>query len=204
MATADLNYVLARARQLAAGSAAPPDAALLARFVAHRDEAAFTALVARHGAMVFGVCRRVLHDRHDAEDACQATFLVLSRKAAAVRKHSALGPWLHGVAFRISCKLKRRLARRTAVPLPDDIPNATTDDVSWREVRAVLDAEIRRLPERLQSPILLCYVQGKTRDEAAAELGWSVGTLRGRLDRGRELLRSRLARRGLALSAGLL
>src|SRR5207237_7314827 len=122
MATADLNHVLARARRLAAGSAAPPDAALLARFVGQRDEAAFTALVARHGAMVFGVCRRVLRDRHDAEDACQATFVVLARKAPAIRKRAALGPWLHGVAFRISCKLNRRLARRTAVPLPDDVP----------------------------------------------------------------------------------
>src|SRR5437899_6991709 len=101
MATADLNHVLSRARRLAVGDpVAPPDAVLLARFVARRDEAAFAALVARHGAMVFGVCRRVLHDRHDAEDACQATFLVLARRAAAIRKRSALGPWLHGVAFR--------------------------------------------------------------------------------------------------------
>src|SRR5262249_35880846 len=127
-----------------------------------------------------------------------------ARRPAAIRKRAALGPWLHGVAFRISCKLKRRQSRRAAETLSHDLVGASADDVSWRETRTVLDAEIRRLPERLQSPILLCYVEGKPRDEAAAELGWSVSTLRGRLDRGRELLRSRLARRGLALSAALL
>src|SRR5262249_17810774 len=155
-------------------------------FVTTRDESAFAAIVARHGAMVFGVCRRVLHHRQDAEDACQATFLVLARRPAAIRKRTALGPWLHGGAFRVSCKLKRRESRGTAETLSQDVAGASADDVSWRETRTVLDAEIRRLPERLQSPILLCYVEGKTRDEAAAELGWSVSTLRGRLDRGRE------------------
>src|SRR5262245_53810250 len=101
MATADLSHVLDRARRLAAGDpAAPPDAVLLARFVALRDEAAFAALVARHGSMLFSVCRRVLHDRHDAEDACQATFLVLARKASSIRRKTTLGAWLHGVAFR--------------------------------------------------------------------------------------------------------
>src|SRR5262249_20861309 len=109
-----------------------------------------------------------------------------------------------GVAFRISCKLKRRQSRHATEQLSRDVAGRGVDDVSWREIRTVLDAEIRRLPERLQSPILLCYVQGKTRDEAAAELGWPVSTVRGRWAGGRDLFRSRLPRRGLALSAVLL
>jgi RNA polymerase sigma factor (sigma-70 family) len=181
-----------------------PDGILLYRFVSDHDEAAFAALLERHGPMVLGVCRRVLRDFHDAEDACQATFLVLARKAASIRQPGAVGSWLHGVAYRVAGKLKARGAHR-GIPggTLDDVPQAAPPDVSWREVRGVLDEELRRLPECYRAPLVLCYLEGKTRDEAARQLGWSVGTLRGRLERGRERLRLRLTRRGLTLPAAL-
>src|SRR5205823_797290 len=142
---------------------------LLSRFVKTRDESAFAALVARHGPAVLGVCRRVLADRHAAEDAFQATFLVLARRAAAIRRSASVGCWLHGVAFRVATKVKARLAKRPRLTdVPD--PAVETDDVSWREVRRILDEEVNRLPEHLRYPILLCYFGGKTRDEAAEAL----------------------------------
>jgi RNA polymerase sigma factor (sigma-70 family) len=206
MTNGQLDGVLQHIRKLAAdGAGATSDRALLERFVRQRDEAAFAALVQRHGPMVLGVCRRVLRHVHDAEDACQATFLVLARRAATIRNKDALGSWLHGVAYRASASLQRRIARRQAREGPAvEVAQPEPADVSWREVRGVLDEELRRLPERFQAPLLLCYLEGKTRDEAAQQLGWSLGTLRGRLERGRELLRSRLTRRGLTLSAALL
>jgi RNA polymerase sigma factor (sigma-70 family) len=180
------------------------DRDLLDRFVRQHDEAAFTALVRRHGPMVFSVCRRILRNSHDAEDACQAAFLVLARKAAAVRNQDSVGSFLHGVAYRVAVRLLRDVARRQGRERPmEDLPQRDSADVTWREVRSILDAELHRLPARFQAPLLLCYLEGKTRDEAAQELGWSLGTLRGRLDRGREMLRARLARRGLGLSAAL-
>jgi RNA polymerase sigma factor (sigma-70 family) len=206
MPKASLDNVLYHLHRLAAvhSAARLPDQALLERFLADHDETAFTALVERHGPMVLGVCRRVLRDAHHAEDACQAVFLVLARRAGSIRNHAALGSWLHGVAYRISCKLKASLARR-AQPLPLDEPPQPGDgeEMSWRELQAILDAELQRLPEKLRAPIVLCYLEGKTRDEAAQQLGWSEGTLRGRLERGRHLLRGRLERRGLTLSAAL-
>ncbi len=201
------------------------DGALLERFVGAADEAAFTVLVERHGAMVFGVCQRVLGNTHDAEDACQATFLVLARKASSLRKRSALGSWLHGIAFRISANLKRQLARRqkreqTALRLPSPLGgrgaggegaaplrSTATDaggDLSWREMRTVLDEELQRLPERYRTALVLCYLEGETRDEAAHRLGATPGALHGLLERGRNLLRERLIKRGLSLSAALL
>ena len=177
---------------------------LVGRFVATRDESAFAALVARHGPMVFGVCRRVLADRHTAEDAFQATFLVLARRASAIRRTASLGCWLHGVAFRVANKLKARLARQPRSASLPDLPADSRDDVSWRDVRRILDEEVSRLPERLRLPVLLCYFEGKTRDEAAEALGWKLSTLRGRLEDGRERLKTRLARRGVELSAALL
>jgi RNA polymerase sigma factor (sigma-70 family) len=183
-----------------------PDRGLLERFVASRDEAAFEALVRRYGPMVYGVCRRVLRHPEDTEDAFQAAFLVLARQAAAVRKSDSLGSWLHGVAYRVAANLRRDLARRRSREAvgADPPESAAAAEVSWQDVRVALDEELARLPERFQAPLVLCYLEGKTRDEAARELGWSVGTLRGRLERGRDLLRSRLTRRGLGLSAALL
>ncbi len=207
MSNRPLQNVLWHLRELAAAepATAATDRDLLHRFVHHHDEAAFAALVQRHGPMVLSVCRRVLHHAHDAEDACQAAFLVLARKAGSIRKGDSVGSWLHGVAFRAAANLKRQVARRHARERPAvDVPQADAGDVSWREVRAVLDEELRRLPARYQAPLVLCYLEGKTRDEAAHELGWSQGTLRGRLERARDLLRTRLARRGLTLSASLL
>ena len=177
---------------------------LLGRFLTTRDESAFAALVARHGPMVFGVCRRVLADRHTAEDAFQATFLVLARRASAIRRTASLGYWLHGVAFRVANKLKARLARQPRSASLPDLPADSRDDVSWRDVRRILDEEVSRLPERLRLPILLCYFEGKTRDEAAEALGCRLSTLRGRLEDGRERLKARLVRRGVELSAALL
>lgn len=202
-----MNSLLRHIRTLVAVEQAAklPDQELVERFVANRDEAAFTTLMERHGAMVLGVCRRVLHRLHDAEDACQATFLVLARRAASIRKHRAVASWLHGVAHRVSRKLRADIVRRTArhgreidVAVPD-----TTANVTWREVQAVLDVELGRLPEKYRSPLILCYFEGKTQDEAARELGLSNGALRGLLERGRERLRSRLVRRGVTLSGAL-
>lgn len=182
------------------------DRQLLERFATNRDEAAFAALVSRHGAMVLNVCRRVLSSEPDAEDACQATFLVLACKARSIRKKDSVGSWLHGVAYRAATNLRRaKLRRRT-----HEMQGAVTElakvsgDVTWREVQTILDEEIQRLPENLKAPILLCYLEGKTHNEAAIELGWSLTTFRGRLDRGRESLRKQLTRRGVTLSAVLL
>jgi RNA polymerase sigma factor (sigma-70 family) len=184
-----------------------PDRELLERFVGGHDEAAFAALVHRHGAMVLAVCRRVLRDPHDAEDACQATFIILSRKAADVRKPDALSSWLHGVAFRVARDLRAKLARRATQPLApgDDVARADRpESLTWAEVRQALDEELVRLPEHYRAALVLCYLEGRSRDEAALQLGWSLPTLRGRLERGRALLHARLVRRGLTLSAGLL
>jgi RNA polymerase sigma factor (sigma-70 family) len=178
---------------------------LLQRFVASRDESAFAMIVRRHGPMVLGVCRRVLRHAHDSEDACQATFVVLARKAPAIRKHESLACWLHGVAFRVAQRLRHEVARRPIATISSAAPVVEADSSeAWREIRNLLDEEIRRLPTRLQAPVLLCYVEGMTRDEAAQQLGWSLGVLRGRLERARELLRGRLVRRGITLSAALL
>jgi RNA polymerase sigma factor (sigma-70 family) len=206
MTNGQLDGVWQHIRKLAAeGAGCASDRELLERFVRDRDEASFAALVERHGPMVFGVCRRVLRHQHDAEDACQAAFLVLARRAASIRNREALGAWLHGVAYRAAASLGRRLARRRAREGPEtDVPQPEAGDVTWREVRGIFDEELRRLPDRFRAPLLLCCLEGKTRDEAAQELGWSVGTLRGRLERGREMLRARLTRRGVTLSAALL
>jgi RNA polymerase sigma factor (sigma-70 family) len=181
------------------------DRELLERFLDANDESAFTALVERHGPMVLGVCRRALRNHHDAEDACQATFLVLARQVASVRKKTSLSSWLHGVACRTASNLRReqRRRRRREQDVEPPAPRDASDDVSWQEVQVILDEELEHLPERYRSPLVLCYLDGKTRDEAAQQLGIRVGTLHGRLERGRELLRKRLTARGLTLSAAL-
>jgi RNA polymerase sigma factor (sigma-70 family) len=182
------------------GGAQTADQELLARFLAGREEGAFAALMERHGPMVLGVCERVLRNGHDAEDACQAVFLVLARKAGSVRKHGSLASWLHGVALRVAHKLHARLARRAAREAAAAARKPTAcepDEISWREVQRLLDEELQALPDRYRAPLVLCYLQGRTRDEAARELGWTLGALHGRLERGREMLRGRLVRRGV-------
>jgi len=207
MTRQSLNGVLQHLRTVAAVQTYRElsDHELLERFVGAREEAAFTVLIERHGPMVLGVCRRALPHLHDAEDACQATFLVLARKAASLRKRTALSSWLHGVACRVVVKLKRDHARRTsrerAVGAPAEKDPAA--EVSWREVQTILDEELEQLPERYRVPVILCYLECTTRDQAAQQLGLSPGSLHGRLERARGLLRQRLINRGLTLAAVL-
>jgi RNA polymerase sigma factor (sigma-70 family) len=179
------------------------DRGLLRRFADERDEAAFAELMRRHGPMVLGVCRRVLDDPNDADDAFQATFLVLARKAGSVGRPDRLAGWLYGVALRIVRKMRantahRRARQRQMTDLPGTEPGREAD---WDEVRGALDDEVQRLPEKFRQPVLLCYLEGRTREEAARQLGWSAGAVKGMLERGRELLRSRLTRRGVTVSA---
>jgi RNA polymerase sigma factor (sigma-70 family) len=199
-----LHGVLDCIRRLAGGPAesAHSDRHLLERFARQRDEESFAELVRRHGPLVWGVCRRVLGNSHDAEDAFQAVFLVLARRAGAVRWHDDVGKWLYGVAVRIARKARAQHLRQgvRGGPLPD-VAAATTDAGDWQELRPLLDDEISRLPEKYRVPIVLCYLQGKTYGEAAKLLGWAEGTVSGRLARARDLLRGRLLRRGLAPSA---
>jgi RNA polymerase sigma factor (sigma-70 family) len=181
------------------------DQDLLKRYVASKDESAFATLVKRHGPMVWGLCRQMLRHAQDAEDAFQAVFLVLVRKAATIRKQESVGGWLYSVAFRVAKRLRASSARRRAreQPLANGVA-AAVEDLSWRDVQVVLNEELNRLADKYRAPLLLCCLQGKTRDEAAQQLGWSLGTLRGLLDRGRALLRARLLRRGVTLSTTLL
>jgi RNA polymerase sigma factor (sigma-70 family) len=183
-----------------------PDAELLDRFALHQEEAAFTALMRRHGPLVLGVCRRVLPNWHDAEDAFQATFLVLARKARSVIKQESVGSWLYQVAYRTALRIRARTAGRQRreqqagrSPVPD-----TLAEVTGRELLVVLDEELNRLPSQHRMPLVLCYLQGLTRDQAARQLGWSLRALKHRLEQARERLQDRLARRGLALPAALL
>jgi RNA polymerase sigma factor (sigma-70 family) len=182
------------------------DRDLLHRFALSRDGDAFTALVHRYGPLVFGVCRRVLRQGQDAEDAFQATFLVLARKAGSVGQPERLGNWLYGVASRVARKARAEAARRHARQQQImDRPTSQCDrEADWEDLRQVLDDEVQRLPDKFRVPLVLCYLQGMTREEAAARLGWSAGAVKGMLERGRELLRSRLGRRGMTLSVGSL
>jgi len=180
------------------------DRQLLERYLSRHDDTAFTALVQRYGPLVLRVCRRVLGDWHACEDAVQATFLVLARKATAIRKQQSVSSWLHGVAYRVSLKARGRGCRSDRLPAAAErLPADPVADVTWRELRDVLDEELRLLPDKYAAPLLLCYLESKTRDEAAHQLGWPLGTFNKRLDRGRELLRARLTRRGLGLAAVL-
>jgi RNA polymerase sigma factor (sigma-70 family) len=184
----------------------PPDRLLLERFIAHKDEAAFAALVERHGAMVLAVARNVLQHRHDAEDVFQATFLVLARQAGSVRKRGSAGSWLHGVAYRLAQKARTAAAarHRRESRAPARASDESPDDLTWRELSAILHEELERLPDKYRTPLVLCYLEGMTQDTAAAHLGLAKGTLRGRMERGRLLLRGRLSRRGLAPAVVLL
>jgi serpin B len=181
----------------------PSDGQLLERFADHRDEAAFEALLLRHGPMVWNVCNRVLGNASDADDAFQATFLVLLRKARSIARRDSVGSWLHGVAYRVALDararaVRRRTHEREGATMPTEEHRA---DATWTEVRRVLDEELRRLPEKYRAPLVLCYLEGKTNDEAAEQLGCSRGTIAGRLSRARDLLRGRLTRRGVTLTS---
>ena len=207
MTSAQAGTVLKHIRRLDAMPRAiqQPDAELLGRFAARRDGAAFADLVRRHGPMVLTVCRSVLRHEQDAEDAFQATFLVLARKADSIRERDAVAGWLCEVAHRVAVKAQADTARRRAreqrvPPMPAADP---TQEMTLRDLRRALNDELRRLPERYRVPLVLCYLEGRTHAEAAVLLGWSKDTFRGRLDRGREHLRRRLASRGIALSAVL-
>jgi RNA polymerase sigma factor (sigma-70 family) len=182
------------------------DAQLLDAFVRTRDQTAFELLVWRHAAMVLGACRRLLHDRHEAEDAFQATFLVLVRKAASISKRDSVGCWLHRVACRIARRARIRAVQRPHHTLPaEGLPaRDSPDEVQWRDLREVLDEEVERLPEKYRRPFVLCYLEGNTNEQAAHQLGCPMGTLVSWLSRGRERLRNRLARRGVLLSGTLL
>jgi RNA polymerase sigma factor (sigma-70 family) len=175
---------------------------LLEGYLSRRDEAAFEALVRRHGPMVLGVCRRILGNSHDAEDAFQATFLVLVRKAAAIRPRSMVGNWLYGVARRTSLEARRVAAKRRAKEAAV-LPRAHPPDDDRTDLRAVLDEELQRLPAKCRAVIILSDLEGKTRKEVARQLGWPEGTVASRLARARARLAKRLAHYGLAVSAGL-
>lgn len=187
-------------------SGRPTDGQLLERFLAHREEAAFTTLMHRHGRMVFGVCQRLLQNVHDAEDAFQATFLVLACKAATISPRDAVGAWLYGVACRTAKKAKAMTAKRRVKEqqFREKSRVVTNTDDAWDELQPLLDEELSRLPEKYQAAIVLCDLEGKTKKEAAGQLHCPEGTLSSWLVRGRRLLARRLASRGIALSAGLL
>ena len=197
MTDSRVSQVVRGLRAVLPGDAAT-DAQLLGRFAGQRDEAAFAELLRRHGPMVYGLCRRLLGNEQDAEDAFQATFLVLARKASAIARRELLGNWLYGVAYRTALRARAQAARRQArekeMARPEAVPEETPD-----ELLALLDQEVNRLPDRYRLPIVLCELEGKTYREAARLLGWPEGTVAGRLSRARALLARRLSRRGAAL-----
>lgn len=161
------------------------DRVLVERFLSGQDEAAFTVLIERPGPMVFDVCRRSLANRHDAEDACQATFLVLASKVTSLKKRESIGSWLHGIACRVASNLKRHSARRRRYEQRIN-PNSALDpaiEASTRETQACLDEELRKLPEEFRAPLILCYLERLPRERAASALGLTSGSLRRRLER---------------------
>jgi RNA polymerase sigma factor (sigma-70 family) len=182
------------------------DGQLLGRYVTRRDAAAFETLVRRHGPMVLGVCRRLLPSLHDAEDAFQATFLVLVRKATTITPRDSVGSWLYGVAYRAAQKIRVAAARRRSKEVQvSQMPELTTvGEGLWHDMLPHLDLELALLPEKYRLPIVLCDLEAKTRKQAARQLGWPEGTVAGRLVIARNMLAKRLARHGLPLSAGVL
>jgi len=170
------------------------------------DEAAFAAIVQRHSGMVWGVCRRVLHDPNDVDDAFQAVFLVLLNRSASLRQRDSLASWLQSVAWRLARKAKvqaiHRKKKEARAPLIADA--AAPGPAEQPDLRDVLDEELERLPEKYREPLILCYLEGKSYTEAADCLGWPPGTVSGRLARGREVLRRRLCSRGVAPGLALI
>jgi RNA polymerase sigma factor (sigma-70 family) len=208
MSSGRLSSVVQYLRQIAgtgdAGEQA--DCQLLERFVTKHDESAYEALMRRHAPMVLGTCSRILRNGHDAEDAFQATFLVLARKARSIGQRRSVGGWLHRIACRTAARARGKVARRRARerPLGDVLATDVTGTCDWHDLRPVIDEELNRLPERYRMLIVLCYFEEKTYAEAAQLLGLAEGTVSSRLARARGILRARLSRRGLGLSsAGL-
>jgi RNA polymerase sigma factor (sigma-70 family) len=205
MADTPLAPVVRHLRKLLRSSQAEAtDAHLLERYIRQRDEEAFAALVRRHGPLVWRVCRRVVGHVQHAEEAYQATFLVLSQRAAKIRKPEALASWLYGVAYRIARQVRTNLLRRQAYPHPmSGQPVADpAQEAAWRELERLVVAEVHSLAEKYRAPLLLCYWEGLTNDEASRRLGWPAGTVKTRLLKARQLLHERLKRRGVSLSAG--
>jgi RNA polymerase sigma factor (sigma-70 family) len=200
-----LTLVLKQLRRIVEATPAErSDAELLGRFLQTRDPAAFAALVERHGRLVWNVCRRVLDHDHDAEDAFQATFLLLAQQARAIRQQDSLSSWLYGVAYRIAVRARgrRQVQRERTMPLTSD--PVSPPETGWSDLKPILDEEVSRLPTKYRVPVLLCYFEGQTHAEAGQTLGWPTGTVAGRLARARDLLRTRLLRRGLTFSAAAL
>jgi RNA polymerase sigma factor (sigma-70 family) len=182
------------------------DRELLSRFAGAHDQRAFAALFHRHAGMVLGVCRRVLPSDQDAEDACQATFLVLAQKAKGRRWQPSIANWLYATARKVAANARlaarRRANRERQAGAPK--PVRPLDQMTSQELLTALDEELDRLPPRYREPLVLCYLQGLTRDEAARRLGIPVGTVKIQLERGRKRLALGLTRRGCGLGAGLL
>jgi RNA polymerase sigma factor (sigma-70 family) len=208
MATSPISEVISHLRRsvLVREGAGLTDDQLLEDYLSRHEPAALEVLVRRHAAMVWGVCRRVLGDHHDAEDAFQATFLVLVRKAASLASPELLANWLYGVAHQTALKARATVAKRKArerqvTKMPE--PVATQQDL-WNDLQPLLDQELSRLPDKYRVAIVLCDLEGKTRKEAARQLGVPESTVAARLSRGRVMLAKRLARHGLAVSGGAL
>src|SRR5579871_176237 len=202
-----LDCVMGHLRRVAGLSAAQrrTDAELLEQYVATRDEDAFGALVRRYGRLVRSVCRHVLHHEQDIDDAFQVTFLVFATKAASIRSTTSVASWLYGVAYRTAMNAKR-VRRRRSEELRE-VEGSTTQqpvmEAALRELQSILDHEVHRLPERCRAPFVLCCLEGKSRAEAAAQLGWKEGTVSSRLAEARKILHRRLVRRGVVFSAAL-
>jgi RNA polymerase sigma factor (sigma-70 family) len=197
-----LRYVRSLVQKQGVNDASDGD--LLARFIAHRDEQAFAALVRRHGGMVQRLCGSLLRNQVDADDAFQATFLVLTRQARAIRKAGSLASWLYGVAYRTALKARKARATRRRHEgqhherqVAAASPPGPLDELTWREAQAIFHEELARLPDKYRAPLVLCYLENKTQDDVGVLLDWPQGKLKGMLERGRELLRKRLSRRGL-------
>ncbi len=208
MATAPASPLIRYIRRIATAQALAElsDGLLLERFTRQQDEAAFTALVRRHGPRVLGVCRRVVQDWHTAEDCFQAVFLLLAQKAPSLERPESLGPWLHGVATRLALKARAQAAKRRVRERKAAVSDTVegSEDHLWHDLRPVLDEAIAGLTEKYRVPFILCYLEGRTVTEIARQLDQPQGTIAARLARAREQLRGRLARRGLAPSAALL
>jgi RNA polymerase sigma factor (sigma-70 family) len=213
MAAVQLHSMLRHVRSLVVSSSIDDlsDGQLVERFAAGRDAGAFEALVRRHGPLVLSVCQRVLGTGPDQEDVFQATFLVLARKAGSIRKQTAVASWLYGVALRLARHLQAQLAQRHQHKHSEDFLEHLAETrpmqvdptarASWRELATLLDEELQRLPDKYRAALVLCHLEGLSVTEAATRLGWAPGTLKSRLLRGRDLLRGRLRRRGVSLSA---